>query len=91
MNRRMYNLALDWLQTRHEIQELFPFGRGNARKIVKRWVKMNAHWFRHTRITHLVSSLGLRETEVASITGHSDTRPLKRYYEGQVEDYAHKT
>lgn len=82
-----YNMLVPYLNTLGNYDELFPIGYNRAYEIItslgKKW---NPHWFRHLRLTHLVTIYKYREHQLMMYAGWSDSRPAKRYLEMNWED-----
>ena len=69
---------------------LFPFKTARtARNIFARY-GYNPHWFRHIRVTHLVTVYDLNESLVQRFAGWTDTRPARHYMELKWSDISQK-
>ncbi|HUS50773.1 MAG TPA: hypothetical protein VMZ91_11455 [Candidatus Paceibacterota bacterium] len=78
INKTFYSHIKILMETKEDWEELFPFGKRNAEKIINT-IKWNPHFIRKVRLTHLVRIYNLNEQELRIYAGWTDTRPSKHY------------
>lgn len=69
-------------------EEIFNFGYSWAYKRLMKAIKMNPHFLRHIRATHLVTKYNLGEAVLIKWLGWSDPRPTEHYMELRISDIA---
>lgn len=83
-NKRFFEFLIPYLNSLEMNDELFPFSYSNAYRILKQF--WNPHWFRHIRLTHLVTKYNFNEQQLKMYAGWTDGRPAKDYIEMRWQD-----
>ena len=68
----------------------FPISRFRAYKIIKKNTGLFCHYFRHLRITHLVTQNNFSSSDLVQFTGWADSRPSNFYAHLSWQDLAMK-
>ena len=70
---------------------LFEFQTDRARQIINKYAKMNPHFLRDIRLTHLVTIYDFNELKLAKFAGWKDGKPAERYvrlsYNDLIENF----
>jgi len=69
---------------------LFPFSGTRAYQLIEKHLKINPHWIRHIRLTHLITLHDLNEVLLNRFAGWTDSRPAKHYMELRWKDILQK-
>ncbi len=89
----LLGLVDDYFKTVSGDRCLFDFTKQRAWQIItKHFVyegfQLSPHFFRHIRLTHLVTIYGFGEHQLMMFAGWSDPRPAKHYIEMRWQDLA---
>ena len=86
INLKLWNLAKVYFSTlEYDYQELFPFGRRNAERIINK-IGFNPHSLRKIRLTHLTQYSNFGEQKLTKYAGWTDSRPASTYVKLTYED-----
>lgn len=85
-NALFWNMVIPYINTLSNDGELFPIAYKTAYEILDNLIGWNPHWFRHIRLTHLVTVYGYREHQLTMYAGWSDPRPAKNYLQMRWQD-----
>lgn len=69
---------------------LFDFSRFNGYRIIREKTYLFPHYFRHLRLTHLVTEYGFSERDLTFFTGWADGRQATTYTHLNLKDLARK-
>lgn len=67
---------------------LFEFSQSRAKQIINETTNFNMHFWRHIRMTHLVTIYDFNEQLLIKFAGWTDARPAKNYMELSSKDIA---
>ena len=84
------NPLIDYLNTIPSDQFIFNFSRSRGWKIVKDKTYLFPHYFRHLRLTHLVTEYNFSERDLTFFTGWADGRQATTYTHLNLRDLARK-
>jgi len=62
-------------------EDLFDFGKTRAYVLISQHTGFNPHWWRHIRLTHLITKYDLNERLLIKYAGWTDGRPAEGYME----------
>jgi len=82
----IYKHIETYLNTLQEEDVLFPFTKRRAIQIINETIGFNAHFIRHIRLTHLITSYDFKEYNLIKFAGWADGRPGKDYIELNIKD-----
>ncbi|MEM5871296.1 MAG: site-specific integrase [Candidatus Aenigmatarchaeota archaeon] len=73
------NEKLEQINLKDEV--LWNISLARAYKLCRKYMKMNPHFLRHIRLTHLIIDHNFNEHELKTFAGWTDTRPAAKYVE----------
>jgi len=85
----MFRIIKDYAKLIDREDLLFPITKRRAQKIIENEFNMNAHLFRHIRLTHL-AHMGFSDQELILYSGWTDSRAAKNYIHLRWRDLINK-
>lgn len=85
-DKEFVEIVEEYLNAIDENDVLFPFTKQRAWQIIWKYLKMNPHFIRHIRLSHLVLMYDYPDQKLIRFAGWSDSRPSKHYLEMKWED-----
>ncbi|MEM2175196.1 MAG: tyrosine-type recombinase/integrase [Candidatus Micrarchaeia archaeon] len=91
VERKLANYVIEYTNLFSDVKDvMWNISHQRAWKIFKKYLKMNPHFLRHIRLTHLVTEYNFNEHELKMYAGWTDTRPSSRYVEMRWTDILNK-
>lgn len=85
---KMYKIIREYTHALSREEKLFDIGKRRAQQIITKEFGINAHLFRHIRLTHLAQDF--TEQELIHYAGWTDSRSAKHYVHFNVKNLMKK-
>jgi len=79
--KELYTFLYNYIKNRPENEPIFDICIRRARQLLEKHFKMNPHFIRHIRLSHLVIIYEFNEQALIRYAGWTDGRPAKHYIE----------
>lgn len=88
IDRTLVGFIRQYTNTKQDNDVLFPMSTSRAAVIINKHLKMNPHFLRHLRLTHLCHQRDYSEHHLMQVAGWSDTRQSSTYIETKWQNVA---